>query len=99
MGTGRYAILLLLAPVAAGLAGRYFPSSILNGPLVLGSVFAMLALQILGWDRGVMSVGVISGYAYLARNRPRAIVIPTGRWTKGCSVLESPLRPTAWAGR
>ncbi len=48
---GRRAVLLLLL-IAAGLAGNRFPISILNAHLVFGSLFAMLALQLLGWAGG-----------------------------------------------
>jgi len=74
----RYATLLFLSLIVAGLMGNYFPFSIVNAHFVFGSVFAMLALQIFGWGRGVLAAAVISGYTYLAWNHPWAIVTMTG---------------------
>jgi len=76
--TGRYGFPLLLALMAAGLAGNHFPFSILNAHFIFGSVFAMLAVQILGWGRGVAAAAIISGYTYLAWNHPWAFVTMTG---------------------
>lgn len=50
--TGKYAIPLFFALIAAGLAGNYFKLQILNLHFTFGSIFAMLALQIFGPGRG-----------------------------------------------
>jgi two-component system, cell cycle sensor histidine kinase and response regulator CckA len=73
----RYPVWLLLVLIAAGLAGNHFPFSILNAHFIFGSIFAMLALQIFGWGRGVIAAAVIAGYTYLAWNHPWAIVTMT----------------------
>jgi two-component system, cell cycle sensor histidine kinase and response regulator CckA len=75
--TTGYPAWLLPILIAAGLAGNTFPFSILNAHFVFGSIFAMLALQIFGWGRGVIAAAVISGYTYLAWNHPWAIVTMT----------------------
>ena len=46
--TGRYAVLLFFALLAAGLAGNYFKFHLLNLHFIFGSIFAMLALQYFG---------------------------------------------------
>lgn len=76
--TGRYANPLLLALIAAGLAGNHFTFSILNVHFIFGSIFAMLALQIFGWGRGVIAAAVISSYTYLTWNHPWAFITMTG---------------------
>ncbi|MCF8085058.1 MAG: hypothetical protein K9M96_18415, partial [Deltaproteobacteria bacterium] len=73
----RYAVPFYLALIAAGLAGNYFPFSILNAHFIFGSIFAMLALQIFGWGRGVIAAAVISGYTYFAWNHPWAFATMT----------------------
>jgi len=75
--TSRYAIPLFLALIVAGLAGNYFPFSILNAHFIFGSIFAMLALQLFGFGWGVVAAAIISGYTYLAWNHPWAIVTMT----------------------
>ncbi len=76
--TGRYAVPIYLFLIAAGLAGNHFPFSILNVHFIFGSIFAMLALQIFGWGRGVIAAAVISAYTYAAWNHPWAFVTMTG---------------------
>ncbi|MBU5612838.1 PAS domain S-box protein [Geomonas azotofigens] len=68
--------LLLLALIAAGLAGNYFKFSIfLNIDFLFGSIFAMLALQLLGLGRGVLAALVIGSYTYFLWNHPYATLI------------------------
>jgi len=71
-------VLVFIGLMAAGLAGNHFPFSILNAHFIFGSIFAMLALQILGWGRGVIAAAIISGYTYLTWNHPWAFVAMTG---------------------
>ena len=73
----RIAIPLYLALIAAGLAGNYFPFSILNAQFVFGSIFAMLALQIFGWRCGVIAAAIISSYTYVSWNHPWALLTMT----------------------
>lgn len=77
-GTGRYAIPLFFTLVAAGLAGNYYNYPIfLNIDFIFGSIFAMLALQLLGLGRGIAAALLISAYTYILWNHPYAIVIMT----------------------
>ena len=69
---------LLLALIAAGLAGNYFKFPIfLNIDFIFGSIFAMLALQYFGLGRGILSSAIIAGYTYFLWNHPYAIIIMT----------------------
>ncbi|MFZ4855223.1 MAG: PAS domain S-box protein [Desulfuromonadaceae bacterium] len=69
---------LLLALVAAGLAGNYFKLPIfLNIDFIFGSIFAMLALQLFGLGRGIAAAAMIAGYTYILWNHPYAIIIMT----------------------
>ncbi len=52
----RQSILLLLTLITAGLAGNYFRFPIfLNIDFLFGSIFAMLALQLFGFGRGILT--------------------------------------------
>ena len=74
----KYSIPLLLALIAAGLAGNYFRYPIfLNIDFLFGSIFAMLALQFVGFKRGILAAAIIAGYTYFAWNHPYAIIIMT----------------------
>ena len=74
----RYSIPLLLALIAAGLAGNYFNFEIfLNINFLFGSIFAMLALQLFGFGRGILAAAAIAGYTYILWKHPYAIVIMT----------------------
>ena len=74
----KYSIPLLLALLAAGLAGNYFKYPIfLNIDFLFGSVFALLALQFLGLGRGILAGAIIAGYTYILWNHPYAIIIMT----------------------
>jgi len=74
----RYSPYLLLALIAAGLAGNYLRYPVfLNISFLFGSIFAMLALQFLGYHRGLAAALAISGYTYLAWGHPYAMVIMT----------------------
>jgi two-component system, cell cycle sensor histidine kinase and response regulator CckA len=72
-----YKFLLFLALIAVGLAGNYFKFSILNADFIFGSIFAMLALQLLGLRSGIVAAAIISSYTYLAWNHPYAILTMT----------------------
>ncbi len=73
----RYRIPLFLALIAAGLAGNYFTFSILNAAFIFGSIFAMLALQLFGYARGIVAAAVISSYTYFVWNHPYAVMTMT----------------------
>jgi len=74
---GLYGLLLYGALIVAGLIGNAFPIPLLNADFVFGSLFAMLALQIFGFRRGVVAAAVIAGYTYFAWNHPWAVVTMT----------------------
>jgi len=74
----RYAPYLFLALTVAGLAGNYLKCPIfLNINFLFGSIFAMLALQFLGYGRGLVAALVISSYTIVLWNHPYAAVIMT----------------------
>lgn len=76
--SNRYRIPLFLAMIAAGLAGNYFKFDIFfNIDFLFGSIFAMLALQLFGFGRGILAAATIAGYTYLLWNHPYAIIIMT----------------------
>ncbi len=63
---------------AAGLIGNYFKFPLfLNISFMFGSIFAMLALQSIGYSRGVLSAAIIASYTYFIWNHPYAIVTMT----------------------
>ncbi|BCG45984.1 Sensory box histidine kinase/response regulator [Citrifermentans bremense] len=68
--------LTFLALAAAGLAGNYFKFSLfLNIDFLFGSIFALLALQLLGLRLGTAAAAVIGTYTYVLWNHPYAIII------------------------
>ena len=73
-----YKIPLFLALIAAGLAGNYanFPI-FLDTDFLFGSIFAMLALQLLGRGWGVVAAALIACSTYFLWNHPNAIVTLT----------------------
>lgn len=76
--TSKYDIPLLLALIAAGLAGNFFKFPLfLDIDFIFGGIFAMLALQFFGLGRGVLAAAIISGYTYFLWNHPYAIVTMT----------------------
>ena len=76
--TGRFAIPLLLALIAGGLAGNYFKYPIfLSIDFLFGSIFAMLALQAFGPMRGIVAAALIASLTYMLWNHPYAIIIMT----------------------
>ncbi len=69
---------LLLALIAAGLAGNHFHFPIfLDTDFLFGSIFAMLALQLLGFGRGIVAALIIASYTYILWNHPNAIITMT----------------------
>ncbi len=69
---------LLVALIAAGLAGNYFKFQLfLNIDFLFGSIFAMLALQFFGLGQGIFVAAMIAGYTYIIWNHPYAIIIMT----------------------
>ncbi len=76
--TNTYKNALLLALIAAGLAGNHFRFPIfLDTDFLFGSIFAMLALQLLGLGRGIMAALFIASYTYILWNHPNAIITLT----------------------
>jgi PAS domain S-box-containing protein len=74
----RDSVPLLLALIAAGLAGNYFKFQLfLNIDFLFGSIFALLALQFCGLGRGILAAAMIAGYTYFIWNHPYAILIMT----------------------
>jgi len=74
----KQALPLFAALTAAGLAGNYFSYEIFfNIQFIFGSIFAMLALQMLGLRYGVLAAVLISSITYLRWNHPYAIIIMT----------------------
>ncbi|WP_236019099.1 PAS domain S-box protein [Geomonas propionica] len=72
----RQRFLPLLGLVILGLAGNYFKFTIfLNIDFLFGSIFAMLALQILGRGPGLLAALVIGSYTYFLWNHPYATII------------------------
>ena len=68
----------LIGLVLAGLAGNYFKFPLfLNIDFLFGSIFAMLALQMLGLGRGVLAGVLIASYTYVLWNHPYAAIIMT----------------------
>ncbi|MDD5175949.1 MAG: ATP-binding protein [Sterolibacterium sp.] len=75
---GRHAIPVLLALIAAGLAGNYFRYPIfLSIDFLFGSIFAMLALQFFGPVRGIAAAALIAIVTYFIWSHPYAIIIMT----------------------
>jgi PAS domain S-box-containing protein len=75
----RQALPIFVALVIAGLSGNYFKYELFfNIQFIFGSVFAMLALQILGLRLGILAAFIISSVTYQLWNHPYAIVIMTG---------------------
>ena len=73
----KQAVLLFLGLIVAGLIGNYFKFHVLNLHFVFGSIFAMLALQILGLRRGIIAAVLISSYTYFEWNHPYAMLTMT----------------------
>ncbi len=69
---------LLLALIAAGLAGNYCKFQLfLNIDFLFGSIFAMLVLQFCGLGRGIVAAAMIAGYTCFIWNHPYAVIIMT----------------------
>ncbi len=78
----KQAIPLFLALTAAGAVGNYYGYEIFfDIHFIFGSIFALLALQLLGFGPGLLAAVVISSVTYLIWNHPYAIV------TMSCEVL------------
>jgi len=74
----KYSIPLLLALVAAGLAGNYFSVTLFfNIDFLFGSFFAMLALQFFGLRLGIVAAAIISGSTFFSLNHLYAIIVMT----------------------
>jgi len=74
----RQRLVLLLFLAAAGIAGNIFRLPIFfNIEFLLGSVFSLYALQVLGLGRGVLVAALASSVTYFIWNHPYAIVIMT----------------------
>ena len=75
----KQALPIFIALVAAGLVGNYLKYELFfNIQFIFGSIFAMLALQVLGLRFGTLAALLISSITYPLQNYPYAIVIMTG---------------------
>jgi two-component sensor histidine kinase len=64
--------------VGFGLLGNYFKYPLfLNIDFLFGSIFAMVALQVFGWGRGVLAAAIIASYTIVLWNHPYYLVIVT----------------------
>ncbi len=69
---------IFIGLIAAGLVGNHFKFTLfLNVDFLFGSIFAMLALQRLGFRYGVAAALLIGSYTYVLWNHPYAIIIQT----------------------
>lgn len=69
---------LLILLIFLGLAGNHFKFQLfLNIDFLFGSIFAMLALQLLGLGRGILAAAIIAAYTYFSWNHPYATIIMT----------------------
>ena len=77
---------LFVLLVALGLLGNYAHFAIfLNIDFLFGSIFAMLALQLLGLRCGMLAAAVIGSYTYVLWNHPYAAIVLTAE--VGCAGL------------
>ncbi len=68
----------LLALIAVGLVVNYFGCPIFFGiEFLLGSIFAMLVLQFLGFCPGIIAAIAISSITFISSNHPYAIIVMT----------------------
>ena len=71
-------LLLFVGLTGLGLAGNFFKYPVFFSiDFLFGSIFSMLALQLLGARLGVLSAVVASSYTYFSWNHPYAVVIFT----------------------
>lgn len=76
---GKWSLLLQVLLIGLGLLGNYLRYEIFFSiQFIFGSIFALLALQLLGFRRGVAAAFLISLITYPLWNHPYAIVIMTG---------------------
>ena len=69
---------VLLSLIALGLIGNYFKYPIfLNIDFLFGSIFVMIALQVLGLGSGIAVGAITAVVTYFLWNHPYAIVIMT----------------------
>ncbi|MBA4373275.1 MAG: hypothetical protein C0402_10510 [Thermodesulfovibrio sp.] len=70
---------LFVALIVAGIAGNYYSYELFFSiQFIFGSIFAMLALQLLGLRYGVLAAALISSITWQLWNHPYAIIIMTG---------------------
>lgn len=68
----------LLALIAAGLAGNAFSYPIFFGvEFLFGGIFAMLALQLLGYGPGIIAAIAISSITWVSSNHPYFFIVMT----------------------
>ncbi|MDD5757997.1 MAG: PAS domain S-box protein [Desulfobulbaceae bacterium] len=76
--TTNWAVLILAVLVAVGLAANYFKYELFfNIQFIFGSIFAILALQLLGITAGILAALLISSITYPLWNHPYAIITMT----------------------
>lgn len=74
----RLAVVTFFGLIIAGLLGNYFKFTLfLNVDFLFGGMFALLALQRLGYLPGIAAALATSSYTYLLWNHPYAIIIMT----------------------
>lgn len=74
----KHATLIFAVLVAAGVAATYFKYELFfNIQFIFGSIFAILALQMLGLAPGILAALLISSVTYPLWNHPYAIIIMT----------------------
>ena len=72
----RYSLAILALLIVAGMAGNWFTFTLFfNVDLIFGSIFALLALQLLGWRRGVVAAFFIGSVTWVIWNHPWAMFI------------------------
>jgi len=87
--SARYKIPLFLILIALGLVGNYFRFPLLlDIDFLFGSIFAMLALQLLGLGRGIAAAAMIASLTYMLWNHPYAIIIMTAEVAIVGSLME-----------
>lgn len=74
----KHRVPLFLVLIVSGLAGNYFNFPLFhNINFLFGSIFSLLALQFFGPGPGILAAAIISGYTWVFRDHPYALIIMT----------------------
>ena len=74
----KFKLVVFMLLVLAGLAGNYLKFPIfLNIDFLFGSIFSMIALQLLGLGWGITAAALIASYTFILWFHPYAIIIMT----------------------